>query len=158
MSKIKPMKGELSGSQGRFAVVVSRFNESISERLLTGAVDALTRHGIEASAIHVIEVPGAFEIPLALEVLAASRKYAGLVAVGAVIRGDTAHFEYVAGECSRGVAEVSRRHAIAVGFGVLTVNTDEQALERAGGKEGNKGAEAALVALEMASLLKKLAK
>lgn len=158
MSNIKPIKGELSVPQARFAIVVSRFNESISERLLAGAFDALTRHGVDANSIQVVEVPGAFEIPLALEALAASRKYAGLIAVGAVIRGDTAHFEYVAGECSRGVADVSRRHMIAIGFGVLTVNTDEQAMERAGGKEGNKGAEAALTALEMASLLKKLGK
>lgn len=158
MSNTKPIKGDPSVPSARMAIVYSRFNGPIVERLLAGAIDALVSKDIEQRAIEVIEVPGAFEIPLVLEVLAASGKYDGLIALGAVIRGETAHFEYVAGECARGVADVSRDHAIAVGFGVLTVETEEQALERAGGKEGNKGAEAALTALELMSLLRKLDK
>jgi 6,7-dimethyl-8-ribityllumazine synthase len=158
MGDSRTIKGDLAGNGAHFAIVLSRFNESVGERLLAGAIDALVRHGVDAGAIDIVEVPGAFEIPLALEALAELRRYTGLIALGAVIRGETAHFEFVAGECARGVAEVSRHHGVPLGFGVLTVDTDEQAMARAGGKEGNKGAEAALTALEMANLLKKLSK
>ncbi|MBI3899106.1 MAG: 6,7-dimethyl-8-ribityllumazine synthase [Gammaproteobacteria bacterium] len=156
MSNIKLIKGELAAQAGRFGIVVARFNASITERLLSGAMNELVQNGADARAIHVVEVPGAFEIPLALDAMAESGKYDALIALGAVIRGETAHFEYVSAECTRGIAEVSRRHSLPVVFGVLTVNTDEQAIERAGGKEGNKGAEAALTAIEMVNLLKKL--
>ena len=135
---------------------MARFNSFISERLLEGALDALTRHGADAANIEVVRVPGAFEMPLVLKAMAESKKYDALIALGCVIRGETPHFEYVAGECSRGVAQVSMQYNLPVGFGVLTVDTIEQAIERAGAKAGNKGADAALTVIEMVNLLKKL--
>jgi 6,7-dimethyl-8-ribityllumazine synthase len=157
MTEVKGLQGELNARDLRFGIVLSRFNERVGEQLLAGAVEALTAHGADRSRIDVVRVPGAFEIPVTLKVLALSAKYDALIALGAVIRGDTPHFEYVAGECARGVAQVSAEHALPVVFGVLTVNTLEQALVRAGGnKDGNKGAEAALVAIEMANLFKRL--
>lgn len=136
--------------------MLSRFNGAIGEKLLAGAFDALVSRGVGTSAIDVVRVPGALEIPLALKTLAAGGKYDALIALGAVIRGETAHFDYVAGECARGVSQVGMQFDIPVGFGVLTVNDKKQATARAGGKEGNKGADAALAAVEMVNLLKKL--
>jgi 6,7-dimethyl-8-ribityllumazine synthase len=140
----------------RFALAASRFNEDIVARLLDGAVDTLNSHGIETEAITIVRVPGAFELPLAVKRLAASGRFDAIIALGAVIRGATPHFEYVAGECARGLGRVALELELPVAFGVLTVDTMEQALTRANGDEGNKGREAALAALEMVSLLRTL--
>ena len=156
MTDVKNIDGDLSARGTRFGIIVARFNSFISERLLEGALDALTRHGADAANIEVVRVPGAFEMPLVLKAMAESKKYDALIALGCVIRGETPHFEYVAGECSRGVAQVSMQYNLPVGFGVLTVDTIEQAIERAGAKAGNKGADAALTVIEMVNLLKKL--
>jgi 6,7-dimethyl-8-ribityllumazine synthase len=136
----------------RFAVVASRFNHFIVEHLVSGAVDALVRHGAKASNVTVVRVPGSWEIPLAVSRLAKSKKHDAIVAVGAVIRGSTPHFDYVAAEVSKGVAAVSWETGVPVAFGVLTTDTIEQAVERAGTKAGNKGWDAALAAIEMVSL------
>ena len=157
MHDINIIEGDLNGHGLRVGIVAARFNEFIVESLVRGAVDALVRHGVQREAIDLVRVPGAWELPLALDRLAASGRYQALVALGAVIRGATAHFEYVAGECTRGTAQVERSHGVPVGFGVLTVDTLEQAIERAGTKAGNKGAEAAVSALEMARLMQRLA-
>ena len=147
---------EFSGSprgQGRrFAVVVSRFNESITQRLVDGALDALVRHGVAFDDIDVLWVPGAWELPLATRRAAATERYDAIVAVGAVVRGDTPHFDYVAGEASRGLASASVEYDVPVAFGVLTCDTMAQAEARAGGEHGNKGWDAAIAALEMADL------
>ncbi len=156
MSDIKNIDGDLIARTARFGIALGRFNGFIGERLLEGAVDTLLRHGAEAANIEVVRVPGAFEMPLALKTMAASRKYDALIALGAVIRGETPHFEYVAGECAKGVAQVGMQFDLPVAFGVLTVDTIEQAIERAGAKAGNKGVDAALTAIEMVNLLKKL--
>ncbi|MBI3571037.1 MAG: 6,7-dimethyl-8-ribityllumazine synthase [Gammaproteobacteria bacterium] len=156
MTDVKNIDGDLNARGTRFGITVARFNSFISERLLEGALDALTRHGADNANIEIVRVPGAFEMPLALKAMAESKKYDALIALGCVIRGETPHFEYVAGECSRGVAQVSIQHNLPVGFGVLTVDTIEQAIERAGAKAGNKGADAALTVIEMVNLLKKL--
>ena len=154
---IEETSGALSGAGRRFAVVASRFNSRVVEPLIAGAVDCLRRHGVEPGAIRLVRVPGAWEIPVALEELAAGGdRPDGLVALGAVIRGETPHFDYICAEASRGAARVAERHRIPVGFGILTCDTSEQALERAGGKAGNKGWDAALAALEMADLLARL--
>lgn len=155
MSTLRPMERALDGTGRHFAVVASRFNTEIVDRLLAGACAALERHGVDRERIEIVRVPGAWEIPLALESLARTERFDGLVALGAVIRGETAHFEYVAGECSRGVMDVSLRHALPVGFGVLACETMEQALARAGGVAGDKGEEAALAALEMIDVLER---
>jgi len=141
---------------GRFALIAGRFNELIAERLVAGALGALRQHGVDDDHIQLIRVPGAFEIPLAARKLAARGAIDGIVALGCVIRGATPHFDYVAGSCSDSLARVQIDYGIPVGFGVLTVDSLEQALERAGSKAGNKGADAALAALEMASLARKL--
>ena len=138
----------------RVAVIVSRFNEEVTTRLLEGARDALRRHRLPDSHVDVVWVPGAFELPVAAEAAAASERYDVIVALGCVIRGETPHFEYVAGEAARGIADVARRHDLPVAFGVLTTDTVEQALARAGGERGNKGYEAAVTALEMVHLLR----
>lgn len=157
MSGTAEIQGDLASPNARFGIVLSRFNELVSEQLLAGALAALRGHGVKADQIDVVRVPGAFEIPTTLKVLAETARYDALIALGAVIRGDTPHFDYVAGECSRGIREVSMACGVPVGFGVLTVNTLEQALERAGARGGdNKGAEAATVAMEMANLFKTL--
>jgi 6,7-dimethyl-8-ribityllumazine synthase len=144
------------GAERRFAVVASRFNHGIVERLVDGALDALVRHGAVADNIDVVWVPGAWELPLAARRLLVSERYDALVAVGAVIRGDTPHFDYVAGEASRGLATASVEFDIPIGFGLLTCDNDAQAEARAGGAHGNKGWDAALAALEMADLFDRL--
>lgn len=156
MNDVRSIEGDLIARGARFGIVLARFNDFIGERLLDGALDALVRHGGDPANVEVIRVPGAFEIPLALKTLAAAKKYDALIALGAVIRGATPHFEYVAGECAGGVSQVSMQFDIPIAFGVLTVDTIEQAIERAGSKAGNKGADAALTAIEMVNLLKKL--
>ncbi len=150
-------EGNLTDAGGRYALVVSRFNDLITGRLLDGAVDALRRHGVDVDErVEVFWVPGAFEIPVLCGHLAATGRFDAIVVLACVIRGGTPHFDYIAGECTKGVAQVSMSSGIPVGFGVLTTNTIEQAIERAGTKMGNKGSEAALSALEMVSLLKSL--
>jgi len=156
MSNYKTVDGDLLARGMRVGIVLGRFNSFIGDRLLEGAVDALVRHGATESDIEVVRVPGAYEVPLAAEKMAVSGKYDALIALGAVIRGATPHFDYVAGECSKGLTQVSMDSGIPVGFGVLTVDTIEQAVERAGTKAGNKGADAALAAIEMVNLLRKL--
>lgn len=158
MQTIKTIEGDFTIRDIRLAIVASRFNGFIVESLVAGAVDTLKRHGIDEAAIELVRVPGAFEIPLAAQRLAASEHYDGIIALGAVIRGSTPHFDYVAGECTKGLSMVSLDHDIPVGFGVLTVDTIEQAVERGGTKAGNKGVEAAMTVLEMISLLRQLDK
>jgi len=148
--------GTPSGAERRFAVVASRFNQSIVERLVDGALDALVRHGASADNVDVVWVPGAWELPIAARRLLASERYDALVAVGAVIRGDTPHFDFVAGEASRGLSAASADFETPIGFGLLTCDNDEQAQARAGGLHGNKGWDAALAALEMADLFDRL--
>jgi 6,7-dimethyl-8-ribityllumazine synthase len=156
MSDVNFVDGDLIARGARFGVVLARFNAFIGERLLEAALDALVRHGVESADVDVVRVPGALEIPLTLKTLAAAKKYDALIALGAVIRGATPHFEYVAGECAKGVAQVALQFDIPVAFGVLTVDTLEQAIERAGSKGGNKGADAAMTAIEMVNVLRKL--
>ncbi len=156
MAEVKNIDGELVVRGARFGIVLGRFNSFIGERLLEGAVDTLVRHGADLSQIEVVRVPGAYEIPLTAKLMAASKKYDALIALGAVIRGATPHFDYVAGESSKGLAQVMMQFDLPVAFGVLTVDSIEQAIERAGTKAGNKGVDAALSAIEMVSLLKKL--
>jgi len=151
---IKTYEGKLIAQGLRFGIVVGRFNEFISSRLLSGAIDGLVRHGAEESDIEVSWVPGAFEIPLVAQKMAASKKFDALICLGAVIRGSTPHFDYVANEMSKGIAKVSLDTGLPVIFGVLTTDTIEQAIERAGTKAGNKGYDAALTAIEMANLMK----
>lgn len=153
---IKTVEGALRADQARFCLVVSRWNGFIVEGLEKGALDSLRRHGVEEEDLTIVRVPGAFEMPLAIERLARKGGFDAIIAIGAVIRGGTPHFEYVAGECVKGMAQVSLKHGIPVAFGVLTVDNIEQAIERAGTKAGNKGAEAALSALEMVDLLRRL--
>ncbi len=156
MTSIKTYEGQLLIQDARFCLVTSRFNSFIVEALTSGAIDALTRHGARPEDIHVVKVPGAYELPLAVQKAASSGRYDAIVALGAVIRGSTPHFDYVAGECVKGISMISLKHDIPVAFGVLTVDTIEQAIERAGTKAGNKGAEAALSAIEMINLLRTL--
>ena len=156
MSEIKTIEGDFSSSDGRFALVVGRWNSFVVEHLKEGAIDALRRHGVADDRITVVYAPGAFEIPLVCKKVAASGNYDAVIALGAVIRGGTPHFEYVAGECVKGLAGVISEYGLPVAFGVLTVDTIEQAIERAGTKAGNKGEEAALSALEMVNLLGQL--
>ena len=156
MDKIKTIEGELNASDMRITIVASRFNEFIVESLIKASLHCLRRHGAADKDIELLRVPGAYEMPLAVDKVASSRRADGIVALGAVIRGGTPHFDYVAGECMRGVAAVGRQHGIPVGMGVLTVNTIEQAIERAGTKSGNKGEEATLAVIEMVNLLRRL--
>lgn len=150
----RTLEGKLDGSGLRFAIIVSRFNSFIGERLVEGSLDALHRHGTDPAAITTVRVPGAFEIPLVAKRLAATGKYDALICLGAVIRGATPHFDYVASEVSKGIASVSLESQIPISFGVLTTETIEQAIERAGTKAGNKGFDAAVSAIEMVNLLK----
>ena len=158
MSEIKKIEGDLIVRAARFAIVASRFNSFIVDHLVSGAVDALLRHGAAAQDISITYVPGAYELPLAAQRIAASKRYDAIIAVGAVIRGSTPHFDYVAGECSKGLANVALQYDLPVAFGVLTVDTIEQAIERAGTKAGNKGVDAALSAIEMVNLLQQIGK
>ncbi len=153
---MRTIEGALDASGLRVGIVAARFNDFIVERLLAGAVDALTKHGANSADIDIVRVPGAFEMPLAVKKLAASGRYDSIVALGCVIRGATPHFDFVAGEASRGIGQAGLAHDVPVGFGVLTVDTIEQAIERAGTKAGNKGADAAMSAIEMATLLRRL--
>jgi 6,7-dimethyl-8-ribityllumazine synthase len=150
----KYIEGKLDASGLSFAIIVGRFNSFISERLLEGALDALLRHGASDADLTVARVPGAFEIPLAAQQLANTGKYDAIICLGAVIRGATPHFDYVAAEVSKGVAQVSLKAAVPIAFGVLTTDTVEQAVERAGTKAGNKGFDAAMTAIETANLLR----
>jgi 6,7-dimethyl-8-ribityllumazine synthase len=156
MDKVKITEGDLSARDMRIAIVAARFNEFIVESLLKGALHCLRQHGAADAEIEVIRVPGAYEMPLAVEKVAAARRADGIIALGVVIRGATPHFDYVSGECMRGIAASSRQHGVPVGMGVLTTDSIEQAIERAGTKAGNKGEEAALALIEMVSLLRKL--
>lgn len=153
---VKTIEGDFVNADGNYAIVVGRFNAFVVESLLEGALDTLKRHGVSEENIRVIRVPGAFEIPLAVKRIAAQKKDDAIITLGAVIRGGTPHFEYVSGESSKGVAQVSLDYDLPVANGILTVNSIEQAVERSGTKMGNKGAEAALSAIEMVSLLKQL--
>ncbi len=149
--------GQLSvPPQARFGLVVTRWNQFVVNQLETGAIETLQRHGATAEQITRVQVPGAFEIPLVLDKLAAQGRYDALIALGAVIRGDTPHFDYVAGECVSGISQTMRHYGLPVSFGVLTVDSLEQAIERAGSKAGNKGSEAAACAIEMVNLLQQL--
>lgn len=152
----KTFEGALSGAGLRVAIVATRWNDFIVDRLLDGAKDALRRHGVEEGRIDIAVAPGAYEVPFAARKLAATGRYDAIVALGCVIRGATPHFDYVAGEAARGVAAVAHDTGVPVAFGVLTVDTIEQAIERAGTKAGNKGAEAALAAIEMANLCRSI--
>lgn len=156
MSQVKNIEGDFNARGARYGIVLGRFNSFIGEPLLEGAIDTLRRHGADEKEITVARAPGAFEIPLVLKTMAASGNYDALIALGAVIRGSTPHFDFVAGECAKGLGQVSMQFDIPVAFGVLTVDTIEQAIERAGTKAGNKGAEAALSVIEMVNLLKQL--
>ncbi|NVM22062.1 MAG: 6,7-dimethyl-8-ribityllumazine synthase [Desulfobacterales bacterium] len=150
-------EGKISGEGKKFAVIVSRFNDFISDRLLGGALDALTRHGANHEDIDVVKVPGSFEIPLAANKMAKKGKYDAIICLGAVIRGSTPHFEYVSAEVSKGIASVGLESGVPVIFGVITTDTLEQAIERAGSKSGNKGWAAAVAAMEMANLMESVA-
>jgi len=156
MTAVKTLEGMLSAQGGKFCIVSSRFNSFIVEQLENGAIDALVRHGADKNDITLVKVPGAFEMPVVVKRMAASKQYDAIITLGAVIRGGTPHFEYVAGECVKGMAQVSLQYDIPVTFGVLTVDSIEQAIERAGTKAGNKGAEAALSAIEVVSLFKNM--
>lgn len=150
------IEGQLVVRDERFCVVAARFNESIVDRLIHGALDALTRHGADESKIQLIRVPGAYELPLAVQRAAKARQYDGIVALATVIRGATPHFDYVCSECASGLARVSLEQDIPIGFGLLTCDTIEQAIERSGTKAGNKGFDAALATIEMVSLLRQI--
>jgi len=153
---MKTIEGDFSAVTAKFGIVVARFNSFVVEELLSGAIDALRRHGVNQANITIIRVPGAYEMPLATKKAVDSGEYDAMIALGAVIRGGTPHFDYVAGECASGLAKVSLESGVPVAFGVLTTDTTEQAIERSGTKAGNKGADAAMSALEMVSLLRNL--
>ena len=156
MDKIKATEGDLVVRDAHFGIVASRFNDFIVESLLGAAIRCLHQHGAVDADIEVIRVPGAFEMPLAVDKLAATRRCDGIIALGAVIRGGTPHFDYVSGECIKGITSAAMTHSVPIGMGVLTVNTIEQAVERAGTKAGNKGEEAALAVIEMVNLLRRI--
>ena len=150
------IEGDLSAKDLRFAIIVGRFNSFITERLLAGALDALTRTGCPQENIEIVRVPGSWEMPVVAREVAKAKRHDAIIALGAVIRGDTPHFDYVAGETARGLAQVAVESGIPVGFGVLTCNTVQQAVDRAGAKSGNKGFDAAMSAIEMANLMRRL--
>ena len=156
MDKIKTTEGDLVIRDARFAIVASRFNDFSVDSLLKASVRCLQQHGAVDADIEIIRVPGAFEMPLVVDKVAGSRRFDGVVALGCVIRGGTPHFDYVAGECVKGVAAASQRHGVPVGFGILTTDTIEQAIERAGTKAGNKGEEATLAVIEMVNTLRRV--
>jgi 6,7-dimethyl-8-ribityllumazine synthase len=150
------IEGDLSAKGLRFAIIVGRFNSFVTDRLLAGALDALTRSGCPQENIEIVKVPGSWEMPVVARELAKAKRCDAIIALGAVIRGDTPHFDYVAGEMARGLAQLAAESGIPVGFGVLTTNTVEQAVDRAGAKGGNKGFDAAMSAIEMANLMRRL--
>lgn len=152
----KTIEGKLDATGQKIGIIVSRFNSFICERLLEGAIDTLVRHGADEQDIEIVRVPGAFEIPLAAKKMVSADRYDGLICLGAVIRGSTPHFDYVCAEVSKGIASVSLDATMPIGFGVLTTDNIEQAIERAGSKAGNKGAEAAMTVVEMLNLFKVL--
>ena len=156
MDNPRVIEGDLQVRDLRFAVLASRFNEFVVEPLIRGALDTLRRLGASDSQVELVRVPGAFDMPVVARKLALSRRYDAIIAVGAVIRGQTPHFDLVAGECTAGLARVAQETGVPVAFGVLTTETTEQAIERAGGKAGNKGADAAQAAIELANLLRRL--
>tara|TARA_B100001769_G_scaffold272112_1_gene265995 strand:+ start:1197 stop:1673 length:477 start_codon:yes stop_codon:yes gene_type:complete len=156
MSTIKTIEGNYALGSSSYGIVISKFNSFIVERLLEGALEAFRKHGVQDRDISIVKVPGAYELPLTAKVMAESGKYDAIIALGAVIRGGTPHFEYVAGECVKGLGQVALTAGLPLAFGVLTVDTIEQAIERAGTKAGNKGEEAALTAMEMLSLVRQL--
>ena len=149
-------EGNMVGTGLRFGIVVSRWNSFITERLLEGTLDALRRHGVADDAVEAARVPGPFEVPLMAQRMARSNRYDAVICLGCLIRGSTPHFDYIASECSKGIAQAMMETGIPITFGVLTTDSIEQAIERAGTKAGNKGAEAALAAIEMANLLKEM--
>jgi 6,7-dimethyl-8-ribityllumazine synthase len=148
------IEGQLIASGMKFAVIVGRFNSFVTERLLEGALDAIRRHGGNTDDVDVLRVPGSWEMPVVAAELARQKRHDAIVCLGAVVRGDTPHFDYVAGNAASGLAQVAAQHGVVVAFGVLTTNTLEQAIDRAGGKSGNKGSDAAVTAIEMVSLLR----
>jgi len=152
----KTIEGKLDAKGLKFGIIVGRFNDFIGARLLEGCLDALLRHGAEDKDIVVAKVPGAFEIPIAAQAMAGSKKFDAVIALGAIIRGSTPHFDYVAAEASKGVAHVMLETGVPVAFGIITTDNIEQAIERAGTKSGNKGASAAMTAIEMARVLSEL--
>jgi len=156
MSTIKTIEGDFQGGSARYALVVARFNSFVVDKLVEGALDTLRRHGVKDADITIVRAPGAWELPVLTRHVLAAGTCDAVIALGAVIRGGTPHFEYVAGECVKGLSVVSLESNVPVAFGVLTVDTIEQAIERAGTKAGNKGSEAALSALEMVSVIRKL--
>ena len=156
MDSIKTTQGDVIVRDARFAIVAARFNEFIVESLIKGALRCLRQHGASDGDIEIIRVPGAFEMAIAIDKVAATRRFDGIIALGAVIRGGTPHFDYVAGECVKGITLASQKHSIPVGNGVLTVDTIEQAIERAGTKAGNKGEEAALAVVETVNFLRRI--
>ncbi len=152
----KTHEGHLDARGLRFVIVVARFNSFITERLLSGALDALQRSGAKADDIEIVRVPGSWEMPVVARALAEKKKHDGIICLGCVIRGETAHFDFVAGEAAKGLGQVAAQTGVPVAFGVLTTNTVDQAVDRAGAKAGNKGFDAAMTAIEMANLMKKL--
>ncbi len=156
MDNIRTLNGDLVARDLRITIVAARFNDMIVDSLIRGAVDVLLRHGATEKQIEIVRVPGAFDLPFIVKRIAASKRCDAVVALGAVIRGATPHFDHVAGQCAAGLARVAHETGVPVAFGVLTTDTIEQAIERAGTKAGNKGADAALCALELANLLKRL--
>lgn len=156
MASVRSIEGGFTPDNARFGVIATRFNSFIVEPLLAGALETLRHHGVDEARIEIVRVPGAYELPLAAKIMARRGSYDAIIALGCIIRGATPHFEYVAGECARGLSQVALECELPVAFGVLTTDSTEQAIERAGVKGGNKGAEAARTALEMVSLLRKL--
>lgn len=156
MDKIKTTEGDLVVRDARFGIVASRFNDFIVDSLLNASIRCLQQHGAADADIEVVRVPGAFEMPLMVDKLAASRRFDGIIALGCVIRGGTPHFDYVAGECVKGISAASQKHGIPVGFGILTTDTIEQAIERSGTKAGNKGEEATLAVIGMVNTLRRV--
>ncbi len=156
MTMYREIVGDLVVNNAKFGITLSRFNAFIGESLLSGAIDTLRRHGAKETDIDVVRIPGAFELPLAVQRMAATKQYDAIVALGAIIRGGTPHFDYVAGEAVKGISSVMLQYDIPVTFGILTVDTIEQAIERAGTKAGNKGADAALSAIEMINVLRQI--
>lgn len=156
MHGVNVIEGDLDAAGLRITIVAARFNESIVERLLDGAVETLLQHGAAASALSIVRVPGAFDLPVIARKVAEAGQPDAIIAVGAVIRGETAHFDYVAGECASGLTRIADDTGIPIAFGVLTTDSVEQAEERAGGGEGNRGADAALAAIRLATLIRKL--